>query len=80
MNLKDIRKTPLYLALMKVPGVELMQIEYELQAVVVAGVSPMFDEVDLSGAFRWEEAPQGFHFWIELWDAQADHRFALVYA
>ena len=73
MTLKAIRKTPLYKALMCIPGVELMEIEKELQAVDVVGHrlgGVDFTQSQLDIAFVWSIAPQGFHFWAELYDTQ----------
>lgn len=74
LTLKAIRKTALYKALMEIPGVELMEIDKELQAASSkprAGVD--MGDAHLDSAMLWYHTPQGYHFWGELFCAQDDH-------
>lgn len=72
LTLKAIRKTGLYKALMRIPGVELMQIDNELQAVSATTGWLDFESSDLASAFYWPTAPQGLDFWLELSVAQTE--------
>lgn len=74
LTLKAIRKTALYKALMRIPGVELMEIDKEIQAVTCCEAQVvLLDNCDMGAAFYWNLTPQGHYFWEELAYAQCDH-------
>ena len=74
LTLKVIRKTVLYKALMEIPGVELMEIDKELQAAATTTAVEWDISRNVSGAFMWDASPQGHHFWAAVSTAQKLHR------
>lgn len=76
LTLKEIRKTKLYKALMEIPGVELMEIDKELQAVDSTKACNLDCDLmqgRLLAAFTWSDSPQGHYFWLELHRAKVGH-------